>query len=199
MNQNQDDEINLDYRPRDYSRKPGSLEDLIARIKGSTSRRMAKDLIAQGRGDEVARLVEALTPTLIQMLEARNPAFMGGNYLPALETGEVEVARITLESTTADVTAVYARSTEDGWIEYRVVDEYGGDDLPEPSTARRPEPMTLGGFAEFFLSASSLVSTLEGNYDDDLEQALGFFTVESDFYPGLERAFMNKVSKAFRK
>lgn len=80
-----------------------------------------------------------------------------------------------------------------------LVDEYGGDDLPEPSTARRPEPMTLGGFAEFFLSASSLVSTLEGNYDDDLEQALGFFTVESDFYPGLERAFMNKVSKAFRK
>lgn len=189
--------IDLDYRPGGYRRSPGSLQDLIAQIRGSTSRAMARDLIEQGRGDEVALLAEALTSTVVQMLEARNPAFMGGNYLPALEAGEVEVARITLRSTTADVTAVHARPAEDGWIEYRVVDEYGGEGLPQPSTTRRPGPMTLGEFAEFFLHASGLVSTLRDNHGDDLEQALGFFTVESDFYPGLERLFTTKVGSAF--
>ncbi len=102
-----------------YHRAPGSLQELAAQIKGSASRGMARDLIDQGRGDEVARWVATLTPEVIQMLEATNPAFIGGNYLPPLEAGETEVARITLESTTADVKAVYARSTDDGWIRYR--------------------------------------------------------------------------------
>lgn len=199
MNPKPDDNaIDLDYRPGRYHRSPGSLEDLVARIKGSTSRAMARDLIEQGRDDEVALLVEALTPTVIQMLEARNPAFMGGNYLPALEAGEVEVARITLKSTTADAMAIYARPTADGWIEYRMVDEYGDEGLPEPNTARRLEPMTLGELAEFLLHASGLVSTLRDNHGDDLEVALAFFTVESDFYPGLGQVFATKVDRVFR-
>ena len=117
------------------------------------------------------------------MLEATHPQFMGGNYLPPLELGEVEVARITRESVTADVTAVYARPTEDGLTQYRVVDEYGGDRLPEHSTAQTSRPMTLAEFTDFFVHASNLVAMLQNNYGDDLEAALGFFTAESDFYP----------------
>ena len=133
------------------------------------------------------------------MLEATNPAFMGGNYLPLLEIDEVEVARITLRSTTADVIAVYARPVGNGWIEYRVVDEYGGEGLPEPNTARVREPMTLGEFSEFFLHASGLVSTLRDNFGDDVEEASAFFGIESDFYPALEQVFATAAGNALRK
>lgn len=61
-----------------------------------------------------------------KVLEAMHPMFMGGNYLPAAEDGEVEIARIRIASTTDDVTSVYAKCDE-GVIRYRVVDDYGGD------------------------------------------------------------------------
>lgn len=199
MNQKSDSsEIDLDYRPKSYHGAPGSLEELVAQIKGSASRAMARGLIDQGRGDEVARLVETLTPEVIQMLEATNPAFMGGNYLPPLAASETEVARITLESTTADVKAVYAQPTDDGWIRYKVVDEYGDEESLASSTALRPEPMALGEFADFFLDACGLVATLEDNFGDDLEQALTFFAGESDFYPGLDRLCRVKICDVLR-
>ena len=56
-----------------------------------------------------------------------HPAFMGGEYLPDLSQDEVKIARITIASTTQDVTSVYARRGKNR-IHYRVVDEYGGRD-----------------------------------------------------------------------
>ena len=38
-----------------------------------------------------------------------HPMFMGGNYLPDAEEGEVEIARIEISSTTRDVTCVFAK------------------------------------------------------------------------------------------
>jgi hypothetical protein len=54
--------------------------------------------------------------------------FMGGNYLPDTEEGEVEIARIEIASTTFDVTCLFAKQNN-GRILYRVVDEYEGDTL----------------------------------------------------------------------
>jgi hypothetical protein len=42
----------------------------------------------------------------------------------------VEIARLNIDSTTSDVTSVYARPGKDR-INYRVVDEYQGDTLAE--------------------------------------------------------------------
>lgn len=120
------------------------------------------------------------------------------NYLPPLAASETEVARITLESTTADVKAVYAQPTDDGWIRYKVVDEYGDEESLASSTALRPEPMSLGEFADFFLNACGLVATLEDNFGDDPKQALAFFAAESDFYPGLDRVCRVKIRDASR-
>jgi hypothetical protein len=53
---------------------------------------------------------------------------MGGEYLPDLKQDEVEIARITIASTTQDVTSVFARRGKHR-IYYRVVDEYGGETL----------------------------------------------------------------------
>ena len=52
-----------------------------------------------------------------------HPSNMGGEYLPPLRKGEVEIARISLESVTADQISVRARRVRER-IRYRVVDEY---------------------------------------------------------------------------
>jgi hypothetical protein len=67
---------------------------------------------------------------------------MGGNYLPDTDTGEVEIARISLGAVTCDVTCVYACMRK-GMIHYRVVDEYEGETLNKPTTRRTKPPMTL--------------------------------------------------------
>lgn len=190
-----DDEADLGYRPDGYVREEESVEDLIAQIKGSASRKMARDLVEQGRADRAVLLARSLLPEAVQILEASDPRFMGGNYLPPLEPGEVEVARITLESTTADVTAVYACQTKEGGFQYRVVDEYGGEGLLEPHAAKSSKPMSMGEFAGFLLHACGLVETLQDNFGDDVEEALAFFSVESDFYPELDRVCRQIVAR----
>lgn len=143
-------------------------------------------------------IVETLTPDGIQRQEQFAPIFMGGNYLPELKLGEVEIARITLASTTHDAIAVYARPGEHGGIDYRVVDEYSGDLLQEPNTAHTTQPMSLGQFADFFLNAYTLMDVLQDNYPDDLESALEFFSAESDFYPALDATCRARVEQQFK-
>ena len=66
------------------------------------------------------------------------------NYLPNLRVGEVEIARISIESTTGDVTAVYARKLGER-IHYRVVDEYEGQTLGERTAGGAGErPVKVG-------------------------------------------------------
>jgi hypothetical protein len=90
--------------------------------------------------------------------------FMGGNYLPETEEGEVEIARIEIASTTFDVTSLFAKF-ENGQIHYRVVDEYEGDTLTGTSEMTSDKPLTLGEMADFFIGAWSLVDVLEMNFE----------------------------------
>jgi hypothetical protein len=48
---------------------------------------------------------------------------MGGEYLPTLRKAEVEIARIALDSTTADQISIRTRRLARR-IGYRIVDEY---------------------------------------------------------------------------
>jgi hypothetical protein len=66
---------------------------------------------------------------------------MGGEYLPDLLPNEVVIARITIASTTQDVTSVYARRGKKR-IRYRVVDEYDGDTLSGKNTRTSTLPLT---------------------------------------------------------
>ena len=52
-----------------------------------------------------------------------HPSNMGGEYLPLLRKGEVEIARISLQSVTADQISIRARRLSKR-IGYRIVDEY---------------------------------------------------------------------------
>ena len=194
------DEIDLEFRPKTYFR-PLKLEKyLLSKVKGAVLRKKLKALFEAGRHDEVRELLgdAAFSVADRKMLESVHPMFMGGNYLPDTDEGEVEIARISIRSTTFDVTSVYAKPV-DGAIHYRVVDEYGGDTMQGPSEAITSAPMTLGEFAAFFLTAWPLIEVLEMNYEDDVDGALEFFSVDSDFYPELDLLCQQRVREHFPK
>ena len=190
--------IDLDFRPKTYFR-PERLENyLLSKVKGAVMRQQLRALFDQGDHAAARRLIDevAFSAREIKALESIHPAFMGGNYLPDTEFGEVEVARISIESTTADVTCVYAR-LEEGVIHYRVVDEYGGDTLQGPGEAESTQPMTLGEFHDFFMKAWPLIELLDMNFEGDLERALEFYSVDSPFYPDLGRLITERVHAHF--
>ena len=122
--------IDLAFRPRSYFWPLGLEKHLLARIKGAERKAALKQLIDAGGLDEIPEFFaqSALSDDERQALGRIHPAFMGGEYLPDLQHNEVEIARITIASTTQDVTSVYARRGKNR-IRYRVVDEYDGDTL----------------------------------------------------------------------
>jgi hypothetical protein len=176
--------IDRDFRPTTYFR-PQKLEAfLLTRVKGAVMRNRLKMLFEQGLHQEASRLVSEATgaPDQLKTLEAIHPMFMGGNYLPDINEGEVEIARISIQSTTYDVTCIYA-SMDEGMIHYKVVDEYGGETLNSPTTTESPQPLTLSELCDFFFTVWPFLDVLEMNFEDDLDGALNFFTVDSNFYP----------------
>jgi len=180
-------EIDLEFRPKTYFR-PDRLEKyLLSKVKSAILRKSLKDLFDKGEHDAIFNLASdtKFSDADRKMLESVHPMFMGGNYLPDTENGEVEIARISIRSTTFDVTCVYAKPVE-GLIHYRVVDEYGGETLRHKTETTTSLPMTLGEFSDFFLAAWPLIDVLKMNYEDDVDGALSFFSADSDYYPELD-------------
>jgi len=191
-------EIDLDYRPETYF-QPKKLErHLLSKVKGTVLRRELQALVDAGRDAAVRALLtpNGVPPVIRKAYESIHPMYMGGNYLPDPEDGEVEIARITLKSVTYDVACVYARP-DGGAIHYRVVDEYGGETLQGTTEARTERPMTLGELTDFFLAAYSLLEVLERNFPDDLDARLDFFIAESEFYPDFDRLCRQRVIESF--
>jgi hypothetical protein len=103
--------IDLGYRPQSYFWPITHDTHVIAAIKGER-RRNAFD------ADRVTPLdAFYATPTLPdedrRALGRLHPSFMGGEYLPDRRDTEVEIARISIDSTTSDVTSVYAKAGKD--------------------------------------------------------------------------------------
>jgi hypothetical protein len=190
--------INFEFRPRSYFWPLGLEQHLLTRIKGAERKSALKQLIDAGRSDEIPQFLaqSALSDDERQALGRLHPAFMGGEYLPDMQQTEVEIARITIASTTQDVTSVYARRGKDR-IRYRVVDEYEGGTLSGRSTRTSRRPLTLGQLEMFFNGAWSIFDVLEmnfrdrGYYRDDL---LGFVVgVESQFYPQIGNLYQRRI------
>ena len=188
----------LDFRPSSYFR-PQALEDYrLAQVKNSQVRAHLRRLLASERHDEVARILreEGVSDNDCRALERIHPLYMGGNYLPSPRPGEVEIARIQIYSTTGDTAAVYARRVGPR-IRYRVVDEYAGETLEGKATRDSMKPLTLGVLHDFLTSVWGLHGILEANFEGDVEGMLGFFVVESDFYPQLDALCRQHVLEAF--
>jgi hypothetical protein len=189
--------VDLTYAPKSYFGPQGLQEYLISKVKGAIVREKLKALLRSGRHSELALLLSGngISDDEVKKLESLHPAFMGGNYLPDTESREVEIARIEINSTTHDVTSVFA-SRDNGCFRYRVVDEYEGDTLTGDSEMSSINPLTLGELVDFFLSAWSLVDVLKMNFDTEFRSALSFFKATSNFYPDFESACIQYVTDA---
>lgn len=159
--------IDLAYRPESYFWAKDSNIKLSSDIKGAERKALYERAI---QTNNVA-LANSLIADPDLSSEERtsfgriHPNFMGGEYLPDREDEEVEIARITIASTTRDVTCVYAKRGKNR-IYYRVVDEYNGDTLNQP-TRTSSKPLTLKQLTEFFLKSWDLISCLDVNFESD--------------------------------
>jgi hypothetical protein len=190
--------IDLEFRPKSYFWPLGLETHLLARIKGAERKAALQQLIDAGRLDEIPELLaqSALTEADRQALGRIHPTFMGGEYLPDLQCNEVEIARITIASTTQDVTSVYARRGK-GRIHYRVVDEYEGDTLSGKNMRTSVRPLTLAELEAFFNGAWSIFGVLAMNfasrgYDEDAMLAF-VVGVESQFYPQIGDLYERRI------
>ena len=110
-------------------------EDVIRQIKGNYRRSFVnQSILEDGLGSiPPAWLEHNLSETLKGVLGAQAPNARGGEDLPDLEEGEVEIARMTLaNSVHGEVTSLRARRSPDSKeIMLHMCDEYGTSyDLP---------------------------------------------------------------------
>jgi hypothetical protein len=184
-------QIDRSYRPSRYF-GPAALEThLLSTVKGTERRNLGASRLRSGDASFAECLAEPSLPGDLRASGgAIRPAMMGGEHLPDRRAGELEIARITIQSTTQDVTCVYASPGRDR-IRYRVVDEYGGDCLEGRTKSTSSRPLSLGDLTYFFLGAWDLVRVLERNFPSgasSLEATLDFFKGESAFYPDFDAA-----------
>jgi len=193
----------LGYRPESYWDEPERL--LLANIKGEHRRRKALELIRDGQLETLDKwlIAERLPDEVREALGRIHPVLMGGEYLPDSAGGEVEVARISLQSTTSDVISIRARRTKDN-IEYRVVDEYDTVFKFQPKNSKDPLALCemidlidsveheglegLKGLTSSFrdMNLQIVAEDPEGTAQRARE-LVDFVTVTSSFYSELER------------
>ena len=192
--------IDLKYRPHSYFWAKEIGVQLSSQIKGAERKALFESLVAQGRGQEIDELLSkpVLSNEERQSLGRFHPHFMGGEYLPDRTGEEVEIARITIASTTQDVTSVYARQGAKR-IHYRVVDEYGGDTLSGTAHRTTLKPMSLGQLTDFFLSTWNLLDVLGFNFEDDgySPEEIKAFVVDasSSFYAEFSQLIDARIDK----
>jgi hypothetical protein len=159
--------IGLRYRPTSYFWATDHHIPLVSDIKGAERRKLFEHALRHGQINLAPDLQRhALLEDQRQALGRIHPVFMGGEYLPSAKGQEVEIARITIASTTQDVTSVYARRAGQR-IHYRVVDEYNGDTLEGKGTRTSTQPLTLVQLVDFFLRTWNLIGCLDCNFGDD--------------------------------
>ena len=192
-------DLDLNFRPQSYFWPLNERSHVVSAIKGAERRAYVERMIAEGREKELPRdlLQPNLRPEELRATIAVHPSFMGGEYLPDRQEEEIEIARITIASTTQDVTCIYASRTGDD-ITYRAVDEYDDMTLTEARTRTSRLPLTVSELADFFLGAWDLFSILDLNFESDgrrADEVRAFFWGSSEFYPGFKALIAHRVEE----
>jgi len=177
--------IDLNYKPYSYFSYK-TLGIPVDEIKGAVRRHYVKRALQFGVYDlDPIFLKLKLSEGERRALGRIHPAFMGGEYLPDSDLKEVEIARITIASTTHDVACIYT-SFKGGKYHYRIVDEYDGDTVEGPNKKVSKEPLTLKALMDFFLKGWDIFCFLDLNfahYNYDRDKVKGFIIeASSSFY-----------------
>ena len=179
---------NEDPRSMDYFKEPDGLTKRIERIPGQRRRDLVRRIIAEMGPDAVPEKLwnegwasPLPDPMGIGGLDWRS---RGGEDLPPMRPGQVEVARLVLlDSVHGEVTSLRAQRTPKGRIRYEMVDEYMlheeyDFELPIPES---DGPLTAKQVLHQFMRSDPL-----GISD---HCAMGF---RSRFYPDLEELAREK-------
>ena len=195
--------IDLDFTPASYFTERDPHLTLPSDILGKARRDMARQLLAKGEDPPPELLVGALTDDDRAAAGRIHPMFMGGEYLPPVKKGEVEIARISLQSVSADQISVRARRSGRR-ISYSIVDEYGNYymnfDL-RPRTSSTPLSMRqlaamLDGACEGGGAVISHTVALI-NIGESRDELCCFVSVESNCYPDLGRYYEARFDEYF--
>jgi tetratricopeptide (TPR) repeat protein len=146
-----DSKYDFSYQPESYWPETPTEATTLAKVKGTARRDLARRALAEGKDaprgeiDVEFAFAESLDEDERRAWGGIHPALMGGEYLPGPEEGEVEIARVELESMTGDVIQVLARPSgpkaKRRLIRYRIVDEYmdmGSKYEVKPKSSLRP-------------------------------------------------------------
>ena len=188
--------IDYNQRPSSYWNEETLEQAILKNIKGDFRREEIRKALAAGTLEDIPEeiLQEALSENVRSFTGRIHPRFMGGEYLPDLEPSEVEIARISLQSTTFDVISIRARRTTKGTILYRVVDEYEGDFQLSRKSSKKPlslrelivflEKTDLEGMRGGLMLG---YNNMNADYMDRSErsQLRHFTSIGSEFYPQL--------------
>jgi hypothetical protein len=181
--------LDFDYRPHNYFWAAELKVSLPSSIAGETRRQMVRALVERDAPIPDRLDAAILDAAMREAWGGLHPSHMGGEFLTPLRKGEVEIARIALESVTADQISIRARRIGQR-IGYRVVDEY-----PEFWTyvchpASSVSPLTLGALIALIETARERGSIIfpilaMNRRDSTLADLATFITVTSDSYPDL--------------
>jgi len=217
--------FNLDFRPDDYWESIDEVTRRLLGISGQLRRKKARQRLQEPDSDPDFVLWEAEIdgdPATVKIAGSIHPWFMGGEYLPPLKPGEVEIARISLESVLYDVISIRARPAGSR-IRYRVVDEYESFIRSYPKSSRRP--LTMGQLIDLIDTAEVwkrwttrkqdrprlalqhfhtglvfgvlLLNLSAGTFSPEefAEEYRTFVHVESEFYPELGEYYQTKIDQ----
>ena len=190
--------INLQFRPQSYFWAKDKGIQLLSDIKGANRRRIYEQALQQDDAPDLspALMAHALSEDDRRFIGRLHQSFMGGEYLPSTRKQEVEIARITIASTTQDVTCVYARPLCKR-ISYRIVDEYNGDTITGRQTRTSTKPLSLVELVSFFLQGWDLLGCLDHNfceYGYPRDEVHGFIVdASSSFYSEFNEAITHEI------
>lgn len=186
--------IDYSFRPASYWSDATPVSAVLRNVKGEARRIAIRHFCAKQEADCLDQKVfqEEIDNESRDALGKIHPSYMGGEYLPGYNGGEAEIARINLESTTADVISIRARPAGQG-IAYQVVDEYNSSfDLP---FSRSLQPLSLRRIIRLldvgrlrdpgFPLGLSLGYNQLGVWYDGYAFKRHFTKISSEFYPQL--------------
>ena len=209
MTKTQQSKIDLEFRPETYFPESLNRQQLLAKIQGQARREIVESQLEEEGFQSLDTFIARpeLTEDQRQSWSRLHPWMMGGEFLPEYETGEVEIARVSLQSVTFDQKSVRARP-DSNQIRLSVEDEYETKYVLPFDTI--PEPLSLGQLIEFIdavvhpddVYTGGLVISHWNYLEDELRchpsESVDFASIESAIYPDLKR-YYDQCGKAWIK
>lgn len=178
----------IGYTPQTYW-PTDDVTVLPAYIKGSVRKRIVEQALRANRLEvleEPLLIAESLEDDLRSLWGRVHPINFGGEFLPDLRDGEVEIARIQWPSATADVASIRARRHRSG-VSYRIVDEYELDEVLYESSS--DEPLDVATLCDLVVEGTDYLDGTIESLQDKPEDVCFSLSMTSSFYPQLSRYF----------